>query len=206
MAQWLSQARAETGTIPPSLQFPWERGFLGVVFGYRLPLEPFGYIGLEVPLRVEPVLAEPPRAAPAAPAKEKAWQPTGVCTTVRVPRLRGTQPVDENGARAPIVARWRWLLEVAGPMSDLYRRSAGGGEEAVSRAITDACYSKSTATLRKRACSLSQYLGWAGGRKGLLPPNRACTSTSRTCGSKVPLPRGPLRLWSPSASRWHCWG
>ena len=60
MALWLSQARAEARNLPPSLLFPWERGFLGVVFGTRLPLEPFGYHGVEVPVRMEPALARAP--------------------------------------------------------------------------------------------------------------------------------------------------
>ena len=71
MAQWLSQARAESDALPSSLLFPWEQGFLGVVFGTRLPLEPFGYRGLPVPLRVEPTLAVPAKASPAVPAEDK---------------------------------------------------------------------------------------------------------------------------------------
>ena len=167
MTSWLSQSRAMAPPVPEALLYPWERGFLGVVFGHRLPLEPYGYRGLEVPVRVEPALVAPAQVEPARTSPDREWQPAGVCATTRVPRLRGTRPVDEDAARAPIVARWRWLLEIAAADSDLHRRSVCGGEEALSRALADACYPKSTATLRKRASALAQYLDWAGGSVGL---------------------------------------
>ena len=110
MAQWLSQSRAEVQQLPDALLYPWERGFLGVVFGTRLPLEPFGYRAMAVPMRVEPALPAP-ASTPEAPLTGcKEWQPTGVCVATRVPRLRGTKPVDEDADRAPVVARWRRLL------------------------------------------------------------------------------------------------
>ena len=110
MAQWLSQSRAEVQQLPDALLYPWERGFLGVVFGTRLPLEPFGYRAMAVPMRVEPALPAPASTPEAPPLlavrsgspREDAW-----------PRRSpgwGTEPVDEDADRAPVVARWRRLL------------------------------------------------------------------------------------------------
>ena len=91
--------------------------------------------------------------------------------------LPGDKPVDEDEVRAPVVARWRWLLEVAGPMSDLFQRSTGGGEEAVSRALADACYCKSTATLRKRACACPNTWNGQAARMASPSQSRAFTTT-----------------------------
>ena len=165
MAQWLSVAQGEASSLPPALQYPWERGFLGVVFGYRDPIELWGMRGAQVPVRVEPALARPAPIAPTTATAGPEWQPSGVCRTVRVPRLKGTQPVDQDNSRAIAISRWRWLLEVAGPASRLHRQTLGQDDEARSQALVDACYSKSVSTLRKRACSLAMYVEWAGAQR-----------------------------------------
>ena len=43
----------QDAAFPEALLFQGERGFLGVVLGARLPLEPLGYRAAEVPARVE---------------------------------------------------------------------------------------------------------------------------------------------------------
>ena len=137
---WLSFARGEAVSPPDSLLFPWERGFLGVVFGHRDPITLWGSRGVDVPVRVEPALQQPEQPAPTAEPTAVDWQPWGVCRSARVPRLRGTQPVDEDRRRGLAVSRWRWILEVAGATSEMFKQSAGQSEESLGRALVDACY------------------------------------------------------------------
>ena len=84
------------GAYPVGLQYPWERGFLGVVMGSRDVVElPFMRVP-EVAQRIEPALSPaPPVPEPALEAGAE-WEPDGHCSIAPLPRLRKAAELDEG--------------------------------------------------------------------------------------------------------------
>ena len=151
------------GAYPVGLQFPWERGFLGVVMGSRDIIELPFLRAPEVAQRIEPALSPAPTAKEPALEAGVEWEPDGLCSTTALPRLRRAAELDEGGLRGKAIGKWRWIAELAGSASAVFRVMEQAPEHEAAQVLQDACYSKSTATLLKRGGSMLLYAEWAGG-------------------------------------------
>ena len=120
------------------------------------------------------MLQGPPLQAP-EPAPEGAglseqgvveeWEPGRVFVRVPIPRARVRWARDRPDERGLAIARWRWLAEVAGRRSKLYRQVLAASPHEAERMVEDAFYAKSTNTLKKRMCAMSLYVTEVGGEE-----------------------------------------
>ena len=126
MAHLAPVAAFEAQNIPEWMLMPWERGFLGVVFGTRPLIElPLFQEGGPAELRAPPLQAPDPAPKGAdgvEPDVTEEWEPGRVFVRVPIQRAKVRWARDRPDERGLAIARWRWLAEVAGRRSKLYRQ------------------------------------------------------------------------------------
>ena len=150
-----------------TMKQPWEKGYMGLVFGGQLGKSMLNPSWLSTPVRI-PDIIKPAASSSSSGSAEKVpanWKRPVISSAVLKVRRMDTKEFVGDPLRFRALSRWRAIVALDLNSSVLGRQLTdfyldGRAESVILQILEDTLSKKSTSTLNKRSSSLMKYIGF----------------------------------------------